>query len=225
MEPGRRPIPAVHATLGSDRIHDPEFVHFRFFQSVKRTGMQAKEIKNGTIVEYEGAPVLIESIKVHSPSARGAATVYKFRARNIVFRQKVDIALKGTESLPDADFERRDVKLMFADATHLHFLDQVDYQQYSLPHEDVENERPYITDSLEGMLALIYNGQCVGIQVPNTIELLVSQCDPGVKGNSATSRTKPAVLETGLEVQVPEYLKEGERVKVDTRTGQFLSRA
>ncbi len=187
--------------------------------------MQAKEIKNGSIVEYEGSPVIIESIKVNSPSARGASTVYKFRARNIVTRQKVDIALKGTESLTDADFEKRDVKLMYSDATHYHFLDQTDFQQYPVAMEDIENEKPYITDSLEGVLALIYNGDCVGIQIPQTIELLVTQRDPGVKGNSATSRTKPAQLETGLEVQVPEYLKEGERVKVDTRTGQYLSRA
>lgn len=187
--------------------------------------MQAKEIKNGTIVEYQGSPVIIESIKVMSPSARGAATVYKFRARNIVSRQKVDISLKGTESLPGADFERRDVKLMYGDSTHLHFLDQVDFQQYSIAVEDLENEKPFMTDSLEGMLALIYNGSCVGIKVPDTVELVVTKCDPGVKGNSATSRTKPATLETGHEVQVPEYLKEGERVKVDTRTGAYLSRA
>ena len=186
--------------------------------------MQAKEIKNGTIVEYDGSPVIIESIKVHSPSARGAATVYKFRARNIVTRQKVDISLKGTESLPDADFERRDVKLMYADASQMHFLDQVDFQQYSLSLEDIENERQYLTEALEGVLALIYNGECVGIKLPDTVELLVTQCDPGVKGNSATSRTKPATLETGMEVQVPEYLKEGERVKVDTRSGAYLSR-
>lgn len=186
--------------------------------------MQAKEIKNGTIVEYDGSPVIIESIKVHSPSARGAATVYKFRARNIVTRQKVDISLKGTESLPDADFERRDVKLMYADASQMHFLDQVDFQQYSLSLEDIENERQYLTEALEGVLALIYNGECVGIKLPDTVELLVTQCDPGVKGNSATSRTKPATLETGMEVQVPEYLKEGERVKVDTRSGEYLSR-
>jgi elongation factor P len=114
---------------------------------------------------------------------------------------------------------------MYADATHGHFLDQVDFQQYSLLLEDIKNEMSFITDSLEGILALIYNGECVGIQVPHTIELLVTECDPGVKGNSATSRTKPAKLETGLEVQVPEYLKEGERVKVDSRTGEYLSRA
>jgi elongation factor P len=75
------------------------------------------------------------------------------------------------------------------------------------------------------MLVMIYNGQCVGLQLPTAVELKVTQCDPGVKGNSATSRTKPATLETGLVVQVPEYLSEGERVKVDTRNGQFLSRA
>jgi elongation factor P len=73
--------------------------------------------------------------------------------------------------------------------------------------------------------ALIYNGECVGIQVPATVTLKVTQCDPGVKGNSATGRTKPATLETGFIVQVPEYLAEGEVVKVDTRSGEYLSRA
>ena len=187
--------------------------------------MQAKEIKNGTIVEYEGAPVVIESIKVQSPSARGGSTVYKFRARNILTRQKIDFSFKGTDVVTDADFERREIKLMYLDASHMHFLDQVDYQQYSMMLEDLEYQRLFITEDLEGMLALIYNGECVGIKLSDTVELLVTQCDPGVKGNSATSRTKPATLETGHVVQVPEYLKEGERVKVDTRTAEFLSRA
>jgi elongation factor P len=75
------------------------------------------------------------------------------------------------------------------------------------------------------MQALIYNDECVGLQLPTSVELKVTECDPGIKGNSATSRTKPAKLETGLVVQVPEYLSQGEMVKVDTRTGEFLSRA
>ncbi len=187
--------------------------------------MQAKEIKNGTIVEFEGAPVIIETIKVQSPTARGGSTIYKFRARNVITRQKVDFSLKGTESLPDADFERREIKLMYQDSNHVHFLDQEDYQQHSLLLEDLEYERRFITEDLEGMFALVYNGECVGIKLPDTVELLVTQCDPGVKGNSATSRTKPATLETGHVVQVPEYLKEGERVKIDTRTAEYLSRA
>lgn len=187
--------------------------------------MQAKEIKPGTIVNHDGAPVLIESVNVQSPSARGAATLYKFRGRNLVTKQKTDITLKGTEGLDLADFQKRSVNFMYADVEEIHFLDQTDFNQYSLPVGDLELESNFITETLEGMLALIYNDQCVGIQLPASVELTVTQCDPGVKGNSATSRTKPAILETGYSVQVPEYLKQGERIKVDTRTGQFLSRA
>lgn len=187
--------------------------------------MLAKEIKPGTVVNYLASPVLIESVNVQSPSARGAATLYKFRGRNLVTKQKTDITLKGTDSLDLADFGRRGVKFMYADATHLHVLDQEDFNQYSLPLEDVQQEVGYITSELEGMLALIYNDECVGLQLPTSVELNIVECDPGVRGNSATGRTKPAKLETGLMVQVPEYMKQGERIKVDTRTGEFLSRA
>ena len=187
--------------------------------------MLAKEIKNGSVVNYDGAPILISGISVQSPSARGAATLYKFRGRNLVTKQKQDITLKGTESLDEADFMRQPVKMMYTDQTQLYLLDQEDYNQYSLSLDDVEQERLYITEELEGLLALIYNNECVGVQIPRTIELVVTQCDPGIKGDSATKRTKPATLETGLVVQVPEYLSQGERIKVDTRTGEYLSRA
>jgi elongation factor P len=185
----------------------------------------AKEIKPGAVVNYEGAPVMIETMTVQTPSARGAATLYKYRGRNLVNRQKLDITLKGTESLDAADFERRAVKLMYVDAAQMHFLDQADYNQYSLELADLKNESKYVTEELEGMLALFYNGECVGIQLPTTVELNVTQCDPSVKGDSATKRTKPATLETGLIVQVPEYLTQGERIKVDSRTGDYISRA
>ena len=187
--------------------------------------MLAKEIKPGAILNYNGAPVLIETISVQSPSARGAATLYKYRGRNLVNKQKTDITLKGGESLDEADFERRAVKLMYRDPTHVHFLDQQDYNQWSLTNEDLGETMSYVTEELEGLLALIYNNECIGIQTPTAVELTITECDPGVKGNSATGRTKPATLETGLVVQVPEYLSQGERIKVDTRSGQFLSRA
>ena len=187
--------------------------------------MIAKDIKRGHIVNYNGTPCIIETINVQSPSARGAATFYKYRARNLINKQKVDITLRGGESLPEADFQKRPVKFMYSDPGELHFLDDGNYEQYSLPCEDLADEMKFLTESLEGMLAFIYNDQCVGIQVPTTVELNVVQCDPGIKGASATSRTKPATLETGLVVQVPEYLSEGERIKVDTRTGEYLSRA
>jgi elongation factor P len=187
--------------------------------------MLAKEIKPGTIVNHNDAPHMIESVHVQSPSARGGATLYKFRARNLVTKQKADITLKGGEGLDDADFMRREITFMFADAEAVHFLDTADYNQYSLVRADVAQELPYITESLQGMLALIYNGECVGVQLPAAVDLKITECDPAVKGNSATSRTKPATLETGLLVHVPEYLKQGEMIRVDTRSGEFLARA
>lgn len=187
--------------------------------------MLAKEIKPGSVVNYEGAPVLIEKLQVQTPSARGAATLYKYRGRDLSTRQKVDITLKGSESLPEADFERRNVKLMYTDPTHMHLLDQTDYNQYAIALTDIEEQAPYVTEQLEGLLALIYNNECIGIKVPTTVELTVTQCDPGVKGDSATKRNKPATLETGLVVQVPEYLSQGEKIKVDSRTGAYISRA
>jgi len=187
--------------------------------------MLAKEIKPGAVVNYASAPCIIESVNVQSPSARGAATLYKYRARNLITKQKVDIALKGTDSLEPADFSRRPVKYMYADATQLYFLDQGNYETYSLSKEEIAEESRYLTEELEGVQALIYNDQAVGIQLPVAVELQIVECSPGIRGDSATGRAKPAKLQTGLVVQVPEYLNEGERIKVDTRTGQFLSRA
>lgn len=187
--------------------------------------MQAKEIKPGAVVNYDGSPILIETVAVQTPSARGAATLYKYRGRNLVTKQKTDITLKGGDSLPDADFERRPVKFMYSDATHMHLLDQQDFNQWSISIEDVGDTKYYLSEELEGLLALIYNAECVGLQPPTAVELIITECEPGVRGNSATGRTKPATLETGLVVQVPEFIKQGEKIKVDTRSGSFLSRA
>jgi elongation factor P len=187
--------------------------------------MLAKDAKPGAIVLYNEAPHIIETVHVQSPSARGGATLYKFRARDLVSQQKTDMSCKGTDMLPEADFQRREVTLMYSDGDLVHFLDSADYNQYTLPAADITEQMQYISENLTGILALIYNEECVGLQLPVTVELKITQCDPGVKGNSATSRTKPAVTETGAIIQVPEYMKEGETIKVDTRTGDFLGRA
>jgi elongation factor P len=187
--------------------------------------MLAKELRPGAIVNYAGAPCMIESVNVQSPSARGAATLYKYRARNLITKQKVDIAMKGTDNLDLADFVRRQVKFMYADATSLFFLDQGNFETHELRKEDVADESRYLTEETESVQVLFYNDEPIGIQLPAAVELKITECAPSVRGDSATGRTKPATLETGLVVQVPEYIDEGTRVKVDTRSGEFLSRA
>lgn len=187
--------------------------------------MLAKEMKAGVVVVDNDVPIIIESVMVQSPSARGAATLYKFKARNLITKQKIDLTLKGTDNMPEADFRKRIVKMMYKDAEVVHLMDDEDYNQYTMNLEDAEEPLKYLTEELEGTYALIYQDECVGLQLPSTVELNIAQCDPAIRGNSATSRSKPATMETGLIVHVPEYIKEGERIKVDTRTGEFLSRA
>lgn len=205
-----------HGALGGVRLAS---------EGLRKSEMLAKEMKSGAVVVHNDVPLMIENVTVQSPSARGAATLYKFRARNLLTKQKVDMTLKGTDNVPEADFHKRVVKLMYKDTDDVHLMDQEDFNQYSMPLADAEEGLKYLTEELEGTYALIYEEECVGLQLPSTVELNIAQCDPAIRGNSATARTKPAIMETGITVQVPEYIKDGERIKVDTRTGDFLSRA
>lgn len=205
-----------HGVLGGVRLAS---------EGLRKSEMLAKEMKSGAVVVHNDVPLMIENVTVQSPSARGAATLYKFRARNLLTKQKVDMTLKGTDNVPEADFHKRVVKLMYKDTDDVHLMDQEDFNQYSMPLADAEEGLKYLTEELEGTYALIYEEECVGLQLPSTVELNIAQCDPAIRGNSATARTKPAIMETGITVQVPEYIKDGERIKVDTRTGDFLSRA
>lgn len=182
-------------------------------------------MKRGDIIVNNGAPIIVENLQVQTPSARGAATLYKFRCRNLITKEKVDLKLKGTDNLQDADFKKREVSFSYADATDVYFLDNQNYETYNIAKEDVEEEMKYIKEGLEGIRALIYEERCAAIELPTTVEMLVTQCDPAVRGNSATSRNKPATVETGLVVMVPEYLEQGETIKIDTRSGEFLGRA
>ena len=172
--------------------------------------MLAKDFKRGTILNYNGAPCMIENITVQTPSARGATTLYKFRARNLVTKNKVDFT---------------NVTFSYSEPTAWHFMDAETYEMYDLTPEDVGDDKNYITESLEGMQMMFYNDEPIGLTLPASVVLKVIKCDPGVRGNSATSRAKPATVETGFEVMVPEYLEEGELIKVDTRTGEYSSRA
>ena len=105
------------------------------------------------------------------------------------------------------------------------FMDTEDYSQYTLNADSLEEQLGYITEDLEGMIALLVDGEIVGIEIPQTVTLEITETSPGIKGASATARTKPAILSTGLEIQVPEYLESGERIRVNTANAKFLSRA
>jgi len=185
----------------------------------------AKDFKRRMVVDIDGTPHMIEHIQVQSPSARGAATLYKVKARNLRTRARVEKSFKGTDSLSEASFERRAVEYLYRDPDGFHFMDSSDYNQFALKPEDLEDFIPYMTENMTGVEALLVDEEVIGIEIPETVELKITDTAPGVKGNSATGRTKPATLSTGHVIQVPEHLDSGIMVKVKTDTGEYLGRA
>jgi elongation factor P len=186
---------------------------------------KACDLKKGSLVGIDGKPHVLESLKISTPSARGASSIYHFRFRNLVTKVKKDISCKGDEPFTDIDFERRQVQYLYREADLYTFMDTEDFSQFSLIRETIEEQMLYLVEDMEGIYALKSDGNVLTIEMPQKVELTVAQCDPVMKGATVTSRSKPATCETGLVVQVPEYLEAGEKIIVDTETGTFLSRA
>jgi len=186
---------------------------------------RASDLKKGDVVKIDGDPHIVETVKVQTPSARGAVTLYKLRFRNLTTKRKVDQSLRGDDVLAEADFERRPVQFLFGDASSITFMDLQDYSQFTLTREEIEDEWSYITEGLEGLISISSEGRVLGLEIPTFVELEIVETIPSVKGGSVTARTKPATLSTGLVVQVPEYMAVGEVIRVDTRTGEYASKA
>jgi elongation factor P len=185
----------------------------------------AKDFKRRMVVEIDGAPHMIEQIQVQTPSARGAATLYKIKARNLKTKNRVEKSYRGTDSLSESSFERRPIQYLYRDGDEFHFMDSTDFSQFSFSADDLRDIVPFMTENMEGVEALVVDDEVIAIELPDTVELPISETAPGVRGNSATGRTKPATLSTGHIVQVPEHLDPGVVVRVDTRSGEYLGRA
>ena len=186
---------------------------------------KASELKKGSVVEIDGEVYIANQIDKRNPSARGASTLFKVRFFNVRSGQKLEQTLKGDDFVKDGDLVRRSVQFSYREGDITTFMDTENYSQYELNAEDLEEQSCYMTEDLEGMIALLVDGQIVGVEIPLTVELEITETAPGLKAASASARTKPALLSTGLEIQIPEYLESGERIKVNTTNGKFVSRA
>jgi len=186
---------------------------------------KANELKQGTAIEINGEPYVVKKIEVRNPTSRGATTLYKVRYAHMKTKQKLDETYKSDDMLKAADCSRVPVQYSYQDGDSYHFMNTETYEQYSLSSEDIEGQIEYLTEGLEGLIMLLMDDAALGIELPAAINLQIVETPPAMKGSSATSRTKPAKLSTGLEIQVPEYIESGEIVKVNTETGKFMSRA
>ena len=187
--------------------------------------IKACDLKRGGLIGVNGMPQVVEDLKVSTPSARGAASIYRFRFRNLVSKAKQDVSCKGDESFDEIDFERRPVQFLYREVDMYTFMDTEDFSQFSLPRDAIEEQARYLVEDMEGIFALLSDGKILTVEMPPKVELEVVECEPVMKGATAASRSKPAKCRTGLTVHVPEYLATGEMIVVDTSTGEFISRA
>ncbi|MGZ8955134.1 MAG: elongation factor P-like protein EfpL [Methylovulum sp.] len=186
---------------------------------------KASDLKRGMVVDINGVPHAVKQVDVKSPSSRGATTLYKVRFTNLKTGQKLDESLKGDDFFKEADLVRAKVQYSYKDDDNYVFMNTEDYTQYTLSSEDLEGQIEYLTESLEGIVALLIDDSVLGIELPASVVLEIVETPPAIKGSSASARTKTARLTTGLEVQIPEYLEIGELIKVNTETGKYSSRA
>ena len=169
--------------------------------------ISAGEFRNGVTMEYEGNIYQIIEFQ-HVKPGKGAAFVRTFRP---------------TEKMPKAHIDRKDMTYLYADGDLYNFMDVETYDQIALPASEIGDTLKYVKEN-EVVKVLSYQGKVFGIEPPTIVELTITAAEPGVKGDTATGATKPATLETGATVNVPLFINEGEVIKIDTRTGEYLGR-
>jgi elongation factor P len=186
---------------------------------------EAIDLKRKMYFELEGAPYHCLDVDISRPTARGGQTLVRVRMRNMLTRAVFDKTFKAADKFAEPDLEQVSAAYLYADAAGYHFLDQDSYETLTLGTDLVGDDRLLLVDNLVVQIQK-FNGSPIGLQLPPHVELLVTRTEPGVRGDTATGGvTKAATLETGLEIRVPLFIKEGERVKVHAETREFAGRA
>ncbi|HJR73883.1 MAG TPA: elongation factor P-like protein YeiP [Luteimonas sp.] len=187
--------------------------------------MKAYDVKKGNVIEHGGTVYQVRDIERSSPQGRGGNVKYRFTMYSVPGGSKYDLSLGAEDDLKEVELQRRQATFSYKDGDAFVFLDDEDYTPYTLDAEVVGDGSGYISDGLSGCYVQIIDDLPVALQLPTSVALEVTDTPPELKGGTATKRPKPATLSTGIEIQVPEYIKVGERVLVNTATGEFAGRA
>ena len=186
---------------------------------------KASEIKKNTAIDYNDRTYIVREIDRSVPQGRAGGSLYRMRMYDVVTGNKVDETFKDSDMLNLADLIRRPVMFSYAEGDDYVFLDQEDYTPYNLKKDSIADEMQFVNEETTGIQMLVISDVPVALEMPTSVELVVIETDPSIKGASATSRAKPAKLSTGVTVQVPEYISTGDKIKVHVEERKFLSRA
>lgn len=196
-----------------------------FCEETMATLIDAIDVKRKMFVELENVPFYCLDVEISTPTARGGQTLVRLKLRNMLTRAVFDKTFKAGDKFKEPDLQTVEASYLYSDADGSYFLDQDTFETLVLSQQMIGDALDLL---LEGTIIRVdkYNGNPIGLQLPAQVELAVSYTEPGVRGDTASgSVTKPAKLETGIEVRVPFFIKEGEKIKVDTETRQFAGRA
>lgn len=184
--------------------------------------ISAGDFRNGVTIEYEGAIYVILEFQ-HVKPGKGAAFV-RTKIKNLVTGSVVEKTFRPSEKMPKAHIDRKDMSYLYNDGELYHFMDNESYEQIAVNAQDVGDSLKFVKEN-ELVKVLSYNGNVFGIEPPLFVELEITETEPGFKGDTATGASKPAIVETGASINVPLFIDQGEIVKIDTRTGEYLGRA
>ncbi len=186
---------------------------------------KASEIKKNTAIDYEGRTYIVRDIERSVPQGRAGGSLYRMRMYDVVTQSKIDETFKDSDMLSLADLVRKPAMFSYIDGDEHVFLDAGDYTTYNLNSQSIADEMLFINEATDGVHVVVVNDVPVALDLPSIVELDVMETDPSIKGGSATSRTKPAKLSTGLTLQVPEYIATGDKVRVNVEERRFVGRA
>jgi len=187
--------------------------------------IEAIGIKRKMFFEFEGAPYHCLEVEVSRPTARGGQTLVRIKMRNLLTRAVFDKTFKAGDKFAEPDLESIPASYLYADSGGYHFMDQETFDSLTLQGEMLGDDRQLLVDNLLVQVQK-FNGNPIGVQFPPHVELTVTSTEPGTRGDTASgSVTKLATLETGLEIRVPLFIKEGEKIRVHTETREFAGRA
>ena len=187
--------------------------------------IEAIDIKRKMYFEYEDAPYHALEVEISRPTARGGQTLVRIKMRNLITRAVFDRTFKAGDKFKEPDLETVSTTYLYADGDGYHFMDQGSYETLTLGGDMIGDDRLLLVDNVPVQVQK-FNGNAIGLQFPQLVELTVTSTELGARGDTASgSVTKLATLETGLEVRVPLFIKEGEKVKVHTETREFAGRA
>ena len=182
----------------------------------------AGDFRNGVTFEMDGSVYQIIEFQ-HVKPGKGAAFV-RTKIRNVIAGSVVERTFNPTEKFPTAYIERKDMQYSYNDGDLYYFMDQETFELIPIGKDELSDNFKFVKEDMICKV-LSYKGKVFGVEPPTFVELEITQTEPGVKGDTATNATKPATLETGAEIRVPLFINEGEKIRIDTRTGEYMERA